>query len=340
MVVGVAVAFLARVGRLSPQEPARPVVLASGDWSPYVGPDLADGGPVTAIVVDVLRRQGYEPEVSYSSWPVALDRTARSEVLAGFPFIADEQRRDDYLVSDPILEFDYVLFYSTAGGADPPEVNGPDDLGRLRVALIDGYAVWPELDDAVDEFVVYDTSEDAFAALAAGEVDLVPEGRLSGEAVASSGDLALDRTSVAVLDAGGDPLLAATEELHLLAPRTDEGRSFLASFDATLALEQGTELYRRALASIRDGGQVEVELAPVGDRRLVQLWSDADGGRPTLAPQGSRALVLDWPDEFEGTVAPGTTASRARVKVLNGPARGRVLWVDADAIRLVAGSSG
>lgn len=335
LIAGLGVAFLVRFVSLSPQVPARPVVLASGDWAPFVGPDLRQGGPVAVIVTDVLRRQGYEPQVSYTSWPVALDRAAHSDVLAAFPFIADEERRGDFLVSDPILSFEYVLFYSTDRWPEPPPVEGPDDLEELRIGRIDGYAVWPELDAAVTDFVVFDTSEDAFAALDAGEIDLVPEARLSGEAVASSVGLPVDRGSFAVLEAAGASLLATTENLYLLAPRTDEGQRFVDSFNKALAQTRRTALYRSAVTELEQGGQDEVELVPAADQSLVQLWSDADGGEFSLAPRGARGVVLDWPDGFESVVDTPTEVPRARVKMLNGPSAGRIVWVEPGALRLV-----
>ena len=167
--------------RPTPVSPARPVVLMTGEWAPYVGADLPHGGPVTQMVSLALRQQGYEPDVRASSWQVATQTAQRGGAMRVFPLVGSRERAADFISSRPLASFQYVLFYDRTRLPQPP--TSAADLHDLRVARIAGYDYWGALDDAVDGFVPFPTSRAAFEALARGEVDLVPEGLLPGQAV-------------------------------------------------------------------------------------------------------------------------------------------------------------
>lgn len=334
-----------------PGQVAQSIVVASGPWAPFVGPDLADDGPVSRIVVEALRRAGYAPQVSFSSWAVVAERTSSREVVGAFPYIATASRRADFVVSDAILAFDYVLF----APAPAPAVDLAG-LADMRIGLIDGYAAWQELDELV-EFVPVPTAEQGFRCLidgaadeAAAEdlcgehgpIDLLVEGRLSGRAVVAANP-AWDADAVEVLAAGpGDDLagvVASEERLHLLAPRSDQGAALVAAFDEALADVRGSELYREALADIKASGGDRATLVPAGNRDLPLLWSSQDGDVGVVTPVGTRVTVIDWSPAFT-TPGPGTAIDpgRLRVKVDSGPSAGEVMWVDAAALRLQADS--
>lgn len=338
VVVGASFLVIATTLNTSPAQPARPIVIASGSWEPYVGQDLADEGPVARVVVEALRSEGYSPTVSFSSWPLALDRTQRGEVFGTFPFVESEDRREQYYLSDPILPpFDYVLFYSKRQRSSPPEVETAADLQNLQVGLIDGYDVWPELDEAVDEFVPFDSRLDAFEALEKGDIDLLPESLLSGQALIAGPDLRSGSADFGWLRGEGedDRLVRAKESLHFMMPRTPEARELMPRFNSALDAIKQTDLFTQAVDELNqgDGGQ-EVELVPADDTGVIEL-TDEDDGSTVLAPQGTEAKVLKWPDSFtEGGADAPESPSAVRVKILNGPSAGRVVDVGARSIRL------
>lgn len=337
VVVALLVVVVGGTLRSSPSHPPRPVAIASGSWPPFVGPDLPDDGPIARVITETLLSEGYAPTISFSSWPLALDQTRRAEVFGSFPFVGSDERHEDYYLSDPILEFEYVLFYSARRSPSPPPVETADDLRDMRVGRIAGYDVWTELDDAVDEFVMFESSIDAFRALDAGEIDLLPEGLLPGRAVIEGPDLRAGSADFGVLDGRGNPLLAATETLHFMMPRTPEAEQLMPRIDEALAAMKETDLFAQAVEELTSdtGAGQTVELVPVRDGGLVQLTDEA-AGTTLLAPGGTEAMVLGWPDEFtEGTAAP-PGATPVRVKILNGPAAGRVGTVDPRSIRLTA----
>jgi ABC-type amino acid transport substrate-binding protein len=331
VVAALALTAVLVVGQLREPRAAapRPVLVASGSWAPFVGPDLPDGGPLVELVTEVLRSQGYSPEVGYTSWSLAERRARGGDAIGVFPLVGSAGRGEDLLRSDPLLDFEYVLFYDRSRPV--PAVTAPADLGALRVGRIAGYDYWPELERAVPEFVEFPNSLDAFRALAAGEIDLLPEGLLSGNAVLADSALASDAQGFGHLD-GPAPLVRSTQGLYFMMPRTPEAPALLRDFNTGLADFRTTDAYEAIVAGLTDGTAAErVSLVPAGTDGLVELL-EADGTPALLTPRGTRARVLEWPPAFV-TGAPAEPDPDepvlVRVKITNGPAVGRVFSVDA-----------
>ena len=333
LVISVVLVLIGSRFASTPASPAQPILVASGDWEPFVGPDLPGGGPVSQVVTEVLQRQGYAPQVSYTTWSLALQRTEKQSVVATFPFVGSASRRSDYLLSDPLLAFDYRLFVRR-GDDVAAAISTAADLQSLRVAHIAGYEYWAELVDAVPSFVEYASKEAAFEALAAGDVDVVPEGSLSGEAVLSAPGFGGDVGDVVQLEAGDNPLLGSTEALHVMLAPTDENRRILEGFNAALAEVKQTELYDGLVAGLEGGsGGDELTLQPVTEGQLIAL-SDAEG-RTYVATTGTRVRVLSWPPALvDGVASPPRGRIDVQVKVLSGPLLGRVLSVDVRSLVL------
>ncbi|GAA4445707.1 substrate-binding periplasmic protein [Phytohabitans houttuyneae] len=332
-VVAVSALVVAFGLRASPVSPSRPVPVSSGSWAPFVGPDLPEGGPVTELVVETLRRAGYAPEVTYTSWSLAEDQVTSGASLGVFPLVGSESRRAELLLSDPLVDFEYVLFYNRRTGQ--PRVSSAADLGALRVGGVAGYDYWDELESAVGDLVEFESTLDGFRALAAGEVDLLAEGLLSGRAVLADADFAGDAADFDHLR-GDNPLVHSVEALYFMMADTAAAATVMGRFNRELARMRQSDEYTRMVADLEPAAAQEVALTPTGASGLVELLDEA--GRPVLlAPRGTRARVLAWPEEFTGGGRPGRAL--VKVKVVNGPAQGRVLYVDARSVALEAAGS-
>jgi polar amino acid transport system substrate-binding protein len=329
LVAALIVVYVATRVVASPPRPDRPVLIASGDWEPFVGPDLPDGGPVARLVTEVLARQGYAAQVSFTTWPLALQRSQEGTVVGAFPFVGSAERREDYLLSAPLLDFDYVLFVDRRTASS---VRDAADLSGLRVAHISGYDYWPELDAAVDGYQEYPSKEAAFAALVDDEVDVVPEGLLSGRAVLASPTFPGDEAAVTPLDPTLDPAFGSTEALHLMLPRSADNAAFLRQFDGHLADVRADELYASLVASVSGEPDVVVELV-TPDGRPPTLRDPASRERVQVL-RGTRAVVTAWPAGY-GAATTGAPDGRLRVKVLDGPNAGRVLQVAASDVSVL-----
>ncbi|GIG92406.1 substrate-binding periplasmic protein [Plantactinospora endophytica] len=329
LVVGAGV-FVVVGLRPSPTSPSRPVLVSSGDWAPFVGRELPDGGPVTELVVEVLNRSGYRPEIRYTSWSLAEEQVRSGVTVGAFPLVGSESRRADLLLSDPLVDFEYVLFYDRRAGQ--PKITSAADLRALRVGGITGYDYWDELESAVTGFVEFPSTLDGFRALAEGRIDVLAEGLLSGQAALADPAFAGDVADFGHLQ-GDDPLVHSAEGLYFMMADSAEAAPVMREFNRVLAQLRQTEEYAEIVAELHPSAHREVTLDPVGPSGLVELLDDR-GRLVLLAPQGTRAQVLDWPAEFVDRAGPSPARILVEVKLTNGPAQGRVLHVDARALRL------
>ncbi|RLP93396.1 hypothetical protein EAD89_06205 [Micromonospora sp. BL4] len=320
--------------RNSPTAPSRAVLVSSGAWAPFVGPDLPDGGPVTQLVVELLSRSGYSPEVRYTSWALAEEKVSSGASIGAFPLVGSEPRRNKFLLSDPLIDFEYVLFYNRRSGE--PKISSAGDLGALRVGGIAGYDYWDELESAVPEFVEFGSTLEGFRALADGRIDLLAEGLLSGQAVLADPSFAGDAGDFGHLQ-GDSPLVHSVQGLHFMMADTDEAASVMAKLNAMLTKMRQSQEYEDIVAELEPSASREVTLTPVAASGLVELL-DQGGKRVLLAPKGTRAQVLAWPEAFVETAGPPPAQVLVKVKITNGPAQGRVLHVDARALLLDPGA--
>ncbi|WP_339058719.1 hypothetical protein WE862_06955 [Aeromonas jandaei] len=66
---------------------AAPVLLATGEFAPYSGKELAAGGETTRLVTTLLQEAGYqEVKIDYLPWPRGYQLTLNGLVAATFPY--------------------------------------------------------------------------------------------------------------------------------------------------------------------------------------------------------------------------------------------------------------
>lgn len=328
-VCAVTVVLLVSVFAPEPIRPSKPVIVTSGEWAPYVGEGLPKGGPVAQIVTEVLERQGYQPMVRYTSWALATKQSQEQGVLGTFPFTAGRDRLKTFVASDPLMDFEYVLF-ARRDNQRATAIRAPEDLRGLRVGVVPGYDYWPQFMQAPAEKRTFDSSLDAFEALNRGDIDLVPESVESGEAILSDPRFTGDGAAFESLKPEGNPLLGAKETLHFLVKRTSAGEQMIRDFNRELGAYKASENYRRAVAPIASPHQDAAEIIGAAPVELFPLG----GGQPLLTPPGVKVKVRRWPSKYL-TPGPPRPGERAEVKVVTGPLAGRILEVDAGSLALV-----
>lgn len=308
--------------RTDPPERSQPLQISTSEWLPYISPDLPDGGPVAELLSEVFGRAGYTPEFTYSTWPLA-ERDVSSGATVGMaPVVVSDSREDFALYTDPLLDFRYTLF-----GRQGELLNSlpqRSDLNGVRVARIEGYQYWSELEGSGARFTDYPSSLAAFTAVQEGEADLVAEGSIAGRAVLTGADFAADASGFAEV-APATPMTSSTQGLYLLIKDTSEGRRLQREFNAALAAFRTTEDYQQLLATLTDTStDVTLTAAEGGAVNLL----DEEGEPAGSTPSGTAASVGAWP---EGTLGPHTLVT---VKILEGPLAGRFLTARLDDLEI------
>lgn len=308
--------------RMKPPEQARTITISAAAWDPYIGPELAENGPVAQLLTDVLREIGYTPVFEFSSWSFAEQDVRSGTSVAMAPVIETTRRTSFGGHSEPLLDFRYEMFGKH--GSTPANIASRTDLHGIRVARIDGYQFWDAMNDSGASFVDYPSARAAFEALDSGDVDLVIEGEETGRALLSGPEIAVNASGI--FEVGlASPLASPTLGLHLFVGARGDSAAFLESFDRALQRYRKTEEYQLIIASIGADEEL-VEIEPANGKPLAVR--DAKGDVVATTPRGTRAVVLAWPSET-------AAAATVRVKLLDGPAVGRIVSVPVSDVRIV-----
>ena len=317
-------------------EPLEPILVATGEWSPYSGESLASRGVASAIVSAVFRQMGYEPEFRFMPWAraeqAALDNDANRGVRATFPYASTPEREASFYYSTPIFTIELSVFYNEARNPSASRIATAADLQRFKVVPISGYRYPADVEKALARMPVVDSNLSAFKLLMESSDPLVVvEATRVGEEVLG-GPLALEAARIRTSP------LHFTSPIHLIASRRNPNNSSLMRrFDETLAdfrrangLDQ---IQAQVLEAIDE--QRMVRLEPLQPSTSLEALLEADGSMKVMLPQGSRAVVERWSSNFLAAKPVGPTAAElVRVRLLNGPHRGRSVFVDERAIVL------
>jgi polar amino acid transport system substrate-binding protein len=219
-------------------------------------------------------------------------------------------------------------------GLELPD-GGP--VTKLVVHVFNGSGYSPEINSTSWSFAVkFNSASEGFRALADGSIDVLAEGLLSGQAVLNDPSFVGDAGDFAYLQ-DGDPLVHSMEGLYFMMTDTNEAATVMKQFNKVLAEMRQSLEYEEIVAELEPAAFQEVTLTPAGNTGLVEVL-DADGKLMLAAPQGTRAHVLTGPREFVGSAGAPPEHILVEVKVTNGPAQGRVLYMDARSLLLEAGT--
>ncbi|TWI70321.1 polar amino acid transport system substrate-binding protein [Desulfobotulus alkaliphilus] len=115
---------------------SRTLVIANGEWVPYQGASLTEGGPMSRIVTAAFERQGWTVEYVYLPWAQGLSMTERVKTDATMLYSYNDERGKKFYYSDPVLELDTVVFYNLN---KPVRWERPEDLKGLTLGGVEKY---------------------------------------------------------------------------------------------------------------------------------------------------------------------------------------------------------
>ncbi len=232
---------------------AEEVALATLDWPPYVGQQLPDGGPVHAIVAEALARSGLQLKAAYRPWARAMEITRQGRMAGLFPEYLAEERRQDFLFSDPFPGGPIVLYRRTEDALDfaVDPASEPDKalraLSFLRFGVVRGYANTAAF-DAADYLHKEEATSDEInlKKLAYGRVDLV----------------VIDQLVAEYLLAG--PLLEYAARLEPMLPALEHKDLYVAFSRAHPRARDYCEAFNRGLQVMREEGRLDALLQQHG----------------------------------------------------------------------------
>lgn len=166
--------------------PARcgePLVLAVGEWAPYVSEFEPHYGSTTRVVLAAMREAGLEYKLAFSPWRRCLADVESGRAFGSFPYFSTPDREGKYLFSDVVETSRIVLFYRRDLMGEYVWDGNIRSLAGYRIGGALGYYYEKELSESALDATLTSTMEQAFMLLARGRVDFVLEGEVAGRTI-------------------------------------------------------------------------------------------------------------------------------------------------------------
>jgi polar amino acid transport system substrate-binding protein len=211
---------------------ARALRLASLEWLPYVGPQLADNGVAGVIAANVARQFGYDVRIDYFPWKRAMQVGGEDPGFAGyFPAYYTEERARSCWFSQPMARSTLGLAYLRNA---PLHWEHLADLEGMRIGVVAGYSNGREFDELAKagRLQIDPSPGDAFnlKKLLAGRVRVAVVDRMVMRyLLLTDPELKPERERIAFHET---PLAELT--LHVCFQRTPAGQRLQEEFDAAL----------------------------------------------------------------------------------------------------------
>jgi polar amino acid transport system substrate-binding protein len=85
--------------------------ISAGEWPPYLSARLVHQGPIAHLIRDLLGEEGYQVEFSFLPWPRAYAEAAAGKYDASAVWMHKQDREQDFLFSEPLLDEQFVFFH-------------------------------------------------------------------------------------------------------------------------------------------------------------------------------------------------------------------------------------
>ena len=115
---------------------AQTVNLTSGEFPPFVGSNLENGGLATEIVSRIFNELGDQAIISFRPWKRGYSETLSGKYSATFPYSKNKEREKTFFYSNPIYELEEHFFTMKSANINYTKTY---DLTDLRICKPLGY---------------------------------------------------------------------------------------------------------------------------------------------------------------------------------------------------------
>lgn len=201
-------------------QPKRVVTVATGEYPPYTGKQLANDGFVNHIIRLALESQGYQVHFEYLPWKRSFQSTNLGQFDMASYWVCEPEYADSFYCSDEIYKGNLLAYFRKT--TPLPKWENIYDLKKFRIGATLGYEYVPEFHKAVEqgELDVLMVTDDKHSLnmLFNDRVDLV---LLSDVAMQALLIKAFTPEHATLIHASDKPFLAYTA--HVLFPKSREG---------------------------------------------------------------------------------------------------------------------
>ena len=156
---------------------AQSVKFAIGEWAPYTGQKLPEGGLAGEIVTAACKASGLAPAYDFVPWKRAESSVAQNTHFATFPYLKTAEREKTLQFSEVIFSSGLrVLLSKNSEKAGKLQFNAPADLKGMNVLIVAGSdAVKKMLEEAGAKVVESQQIDAGLKMLEATRVDAIVE---------------------------------------------------------------------------------------------------------------------------------------------------------------------
>lgn len=134
-----------------PGQATETIQLVTGEFAPYTGAQLPNGGVLTELVHTLFTRLGHPVTVDYLPWKRGYQETLNGKFSATFPYSFSPEREKDVLFSAP-LRSEPVHFFVRADA--PLTYSVLTDLRGARLCIALGFNLFAPIQQALDQGLV------------------------------------------------------------------------------------------------------------------------------------------------------------------------------------------
>ena len=124
---------------------AEEIRLVTGEFAPYSGENLSNGGVMTERVSGIFQQLGYPVSVTYLPWKRGYQKTLSGRFSATFPYSFSPERANEMLYSAPLRSSPVYLFVHVEA---PLSEAAAANLQGLRLCSALGYNLFPPIEEA------------------------------------------------------------------------------------------------------------------------------------------------------------------------------------------------
>jgi polar amino acid transport system substrate-binding protein len=210
---------------------AQSICITNGEWPPYMGQDLPDYGPVSAIITEAFALEGIEVDWQFYPWARAMLAAEQGQCNGTAVWSSNPERRKAFYFSAPIILNNSQFLYLES---KPLDWENMSDLAGLTLGGAIGY----DYGDAFNEgerkgtFKVTRLRNETIGIrmLLANRLDAFPIDTVVGKALLQESFSAEERTSLRF-----HPRTLRTDPLFLLLTRSiDDNQAMLERFNRGL----------------------------------------------------------------------------------------------------------
>ena len=293
------------------------------DYPPYVTLS-PEGGLAYEIVIQVLDHAEFEPNVKVFNFVYDYDKVINGSAIS-FPFLKNEKRLQEVLFSAPLFETEIKVFFNRRFHNFETL---PDDLTRFKFGTVLGYSYGDKIDKLTNKTnYKYVSEPEAILGLINGEIDFLPLNTAVAQHILSN---SYPDHSLLIKPL---PDLNEKSELHVIAPKTQEGKKFIDSFNRSLEylkiLDSLPETAFSAVGSEEPKGDIGYLSASEGFPVIV--GRTLHESLEYAIPHGTKVAVISWSNAILSS-SPSvrqykTMNSESLIVVLDGPHVGKELLV-------------